>query len=62
MTPFSHYSVLILPLQPLLFADSQRSWIVLFLSALLSPEFPNSCSFPNLDLQVADSLACLKLH
>lgn len=59
---FSHYSVLILMLQPLLFADSQRSQLVLFLSALLSSEVPNSCSFPNLDLQEADSLACLKLY
>ena len=40
----------------------QRSWLVLFLWVLLCLEALNSCSFSNLDLQEADSLACLKLH
>lgn len=40
----------------------QRSWLVLLLWVLLCFEALNSCSFSNLELQEADSLACLKLH
>lgn len=43
-------------------ADSQRSWLVLFLSALLFLEVLNSCAFSNLGLQGTDSLVYLKLQ